>query len=140
MMLSAEEFISLRRSDRQQDYLRAATDPAGNEVWLDVIKRFPEMRIWVAHNKTVPIEILSILARDPDPEVRVAVAMKNKLSDELIALLASDVSDSVRERIVYNKKSPLPILKQLMNDPSEVVSAASKQRVILREESQESGT
>ena len=28
------------------------------------------MRQWVAHNKTVPIEVLAIRARDPDARVR----------------------------------------------------------------------
>jgi hypothetical protein len=64
------------------------------------------MKIWVAHNKTVPTEILEILARDPDPSVRSAVAMKNKLTPELFVLLANDEDFRVRQRIAYNKNTP----------------------------------
>jgi hypothetical protein len=87
-MLSAEEFIRLRQSERSGNYLRAATESAEIDGWLEIIYRFPNMRVWVAQNKTVPLEILSILARDEDPAVRAFVAMKNKLSMDLIALLA----------------------------------------------------
>src|SRR5581483_12198605 len=102
MIYSVREFLDLRNSDRQEDYLRAANEPAALEVWLEIVRDFPDMRAWVAHNKTVPAEILEILAKDPDATVRHAVAMKNKLSPELMMLLASDMDISVRQRIVYN--------------------------------------
>jgi hypothetical protein len=126
MMISAEDFVALRRSRNQANYLRAATDRAPTHIWLDVIAQLPDMRIWVAHNKTVPAEILSILARDTNTIVRAAVAMKNKLPEDLIALLANDVDDSVRERIAYYKKTPIDILRRLSNDPCETVSAQSR--------------
>ena len=128
-MISAEELVRLRRSESQEDYLRAATESAAAEVWQDVIGRFPEMRIWVAHNKTVPLEILSILALDEDPAVRAAVAMKNRLSPQLIALLAGDVDEIVRERIAYNKGTPVGILRQLTNDGHEGTSAKARERL-----------
>ncbi len=86
MITSAEEFVSLRQSENQEFYLQAATDSASNEVWLDVIARFPQMKRWVAQNKTVSLEILEVLAQDPDAEIRTAVAMKNKLSPQLYEL------------------------------------------------------
>jgi hypothetical protein len=128
MITTAEEFVSLRRSEHQQDYLRAATDVSSNEVWFDVIERYPDMRIWVAHNKTIPLEVLEVLARDPDAEVRLAVAMKNKLSGELFWLLANDTEEGVRQRIACNKKTPVEILKHMANDPAELVSAPAKER------------
>ena len=88
MISTAEEFVRLRTSDNPQEYSRAASEHAERAVWLDIVGRFPEMRIWVAHNKTVPIEVLDVLAHDLDPAVRLAVAMKNKLSDDLFLLLA----------------------------------------------------
>jgi hypothetical protein len=129
MIISAEEFVALRSSEDRHEYLRAANEAAGTDVWLDVIDRFPHMRIWVVHNKTVPIEVLALLARDPDPEVRTSVAMKNKLSFELFALLAADGEEAVRERIAYNKNTPREILKQLSLDPAEEVSARAYARV-----------
>jgi hypothetical protein len=129
MISSSEEFISLRNSERQQDYLRAATDCASIEVWLDVINRFPEMRIWVAHNKMVPVEALLILSNDLDPDVRAAVAMKNKLSEEMLSRLAKDPDDSVRERVVFNKNTSIEIFKLLENDPSPNISDRARQRL-----------
>ena len=129
MIASADEFVPLRRSEHQEDYLRAANDTASPNVWLEIIRRFSDMRIWVAHNKTVPIEILSVLAHDPNPDIRVAVAMKNKLSDELFRLLANDTNNLVRERIAYNKKTPPGILRALANDSCESISAQSRERL-----------
>jgi len=128
-MLNAEEFVRLRQSDRSEDYLRAANESAEKEVWLDIIQRFPEMRVWVAHNKTVPLEILALLARDEDPAVRSFVAMKNKLSSELFGLLARDRDSSVRERIAHNKNTPLEVLRALTEDPNEPIALRAHQRL-----------
>jgi len=128
MIANAEEFVELRRSERQEEYSRAAQDSAPLEVWLDVIRRFPDMRFWVAQNKTVPVEVLAVLARDPDSRVRSMVAMKNKLTDDLFALLATDQDDSVRASIAHNKKTPSDILGGLVEDQSPTVSAAARER------------
>lgn len=129
MISSAEEFVELRRSERQEEYLRATQESAPREVWLEVIQRFPDMRFWVAQNKTVPVEVLAVLAHDLDSRVRAMVAMKNKLTDELFALLAIDQDDSVRARLAYNKKVPSGILQRLSRDRSQVVSAAARERL-----------
>jgi hypothetical protein len=118
MIDSAEEFVTLRTSERQDEYLRAATEPAPIAVWFEVIDRYPEMKRWVAHNKTIPIEILEVLARAPDPDIRMAVAMKNKLTESLFAILAEDQDYSVRQRIVYNKNAPLHIVLKLAENPA----------------------
>jgi hypothetical protein len=78
MINSAEEFILLRNSEKRDEYIRAASEDASDLVWIDVISRFPEMREWVAYNKTVPLNILEILARDENESVRAAVAMIEK--------------------------------------------------------------
>ena len=129
MIVSAEEFVALRTSERPEEYLRAAHDTASNELWFEVIHRFPNMRIWVAHNRTVPVEVLAVLAHDPDADVRESVAMKNKLSGELFALLAADRDEFVRQRIACNKKTPLDILKRLAQDSSKTVSSYSRRRL-----------
>jgi len=128
MIATAEEFVELRRSERQKEYSRAAQDDAPREVWLDIIQRFPDMRFWVAQNKTVPVEVLEVLARDPDPRVRSMVAMKRKLTGELFALLAKDQDDSVRATLAHNKKIPADILGCLVGDQSQIVSAAARER------------
>ena len=113
MINSAEEFVALRTSETPEEYLRAATEPAPIDVWLQIIARFPEMKTWVVHNKTVPIEILEILARDSDPSVRFWVATKNKLTPELFALLANDEDIGVRQRIACNKNLPAELRQNL---------------------------
>lgn len=132
MISSAEEFVELRTRLRREEYLRAAQESAPREIWIEVIQRFPDMRFWVAQNKTVPVEILAVLARDPDAQVRWMCASKNKLTDELFALLAADDDDSVRAGIAYNKNAPSEILRRLAEDRSQTVSAVARERLIRR--------
>jgi hypothetical protein len=66
---SADEFVRLRTSEDPEEYGRAARDEASEATWLEVIERFPDMRRWVAHNKTVPLSILEVLRQDPDEDV-----------------------------------------------------------------------
>lgn len=67
MIASAEEFVELRRSERQEEYSRVAQDSAPREVWLEVIQRFPDMRFWVAQNKTVPVGAGGARSRSGSP-------------------------------------------------------------------------
>ena len=129
MINSAEEFVLLRKSEKRDEYIRSAYENASDLVWMDVISKFPEMREWVAHNKTVPLNILEILARDKSESVRATVAMKRKLSPELFDLLSRDHSEEVRYRIACNKKSPIYILKMLANDPIMFVREAALKHV-----------
>jgi hypothetical protein len=73
---SAEEFVRLRTSEDPSEYNRAAHDEATIETWREIIGRFPDMRFWVAHNKTLPLVILEELRRDPDERVRSMVRAK----------------------------------------------------------------
>ncbi|MDQ7808887.1 hypothetical protein Q5425_34555 [Amycolatopsis sp. A133] len=99
MITSADEFIRLRHSADPADYRRAAGESAPLEVWLDVIERYPESRVWVAHNKTVPIKALAVLAEDPSSRVRLAVAMKRKLTSELLVRLGGAAPEHSREHL-----------------------------------------
>lgn len=76
MIESAEEFVRLRTSEEPTEYRRAAHDDASEDTWRDVVERFPDMRFWVAQNKTVPLSILETLRDDPDERVRVMVRAK----------------------------------------------------------------
>jgi hypothetical protein len=73
---SAEEFVRLRTSEEPDKYHRAAHEEATVETWLQVIERYPEMRFWVANNKTVPLEVLEVLRQDADARVRSMVRCK----------------------------------------------------------------
>lgn len=129
MIKSAEEFVQLRTSIRQEDYLRAATDTAPLEVWNEVLEKYLDMKEWVAHNKTTPIVVLRILASDSNPRVRFKVAMKNKLPRDMMMLLANDVDETVRHRIACNKNADSEILQRLAKDQSELVSSSALSRL-----------
>ncbi len=129
MISSAEEFVRLRSSELPEEYWRAAHEEASEVVWLDVIARFPDMRKWVAQNKTVPLSMLEILARDADVSVRCMVAAKRKLSPVLFDLLSQDSEGTVRSRIANNKKAPLHILKRLLDDPEAFIRKAALKRL-----------
>lgn len=124
MIRSAQEFVELRtRNDA-----RATHDEAPEFVWLEVIRRYPDFKEWVVHNKSVPPSILRLLARDPDPRVRFSVAAKNKCSPEILELLATDTDESVRARVARNKKAPAHVLESLRDDPSPLVTEAVDSR------------
>lgn len=125
MIHSAEEFVALRDSSIKDEYDRAATDEASISVWKDVIDRFPKYRKWVAHNKTIPLEILTLLCQF-GPDVRRSIAVKRKLPDELFELLSNDLDAVVRQGIASNKKTPISIIKKLMQDKDEDVSRVAK--------------
>ncbi len=99
MIESAQEFIRLRTSKHRDDYLRAAHDEASDAVWRELVAGYPEMRQWVAHNKTVPVAILELLHTDSSADVRYTVARKRKLPERLQRALAADRDASVSHDI-----------------------------------------
>ena len=54
MIQSAEEFLRLRESEREEEYQRAAKEPASLNVWKEVIERYSYMRKWVAYSRVQP--------------------------------------------------------------------------------------
>jgi hypothetical protein len=129
---SAQEFVRLRLSDDPAEYNRAAHEDAPDEVWDEVIAAHPDMKPWVVHNKTVPLELLRKLAHDPDPDVRWWVAMKRKLDTELFELLAADPDPQVRQRVACNAKVPHRLLLQLADDAESIVAEAAQRRLEAR--------
>jgi hypothetical protein len=113
VITTADEFVRLRESEWPEDYRRAAHEEAPLEVWLAIVAQYPSMRFWVAQNKTVPIRVLEILARDEDPHVRAMVASKRKLPVELQLLLAEDLDDGVRDRLANNAKATRKALERI---------------------------
>ena len=129
MIVSADEFLRLRASADPQDYQKSSQEEAPDNVWLEVVTRHPDMREWVAHNKTAPLSILKLLASGEDEHVRFQVAQKRKLTDDLFDLLSRDAAPSVRERIAWNAKTPRMILFRLANDVDERVAAQARRRL-----------
>ncbi len=129
MISSAKEFVRLRTSESKSDYDRAAREEAPLEVWTEVVKNFPEMKIWVVGNKTVPSPVLELLARDVDVNVRDAVARKRNAPPEVLALLARDEDSGVRLAVAYNPKVPELVLKILLGDEWEEVRLKAQERL-----------
>jgi hypothetical protein len=129
MIASAAEFHRLRTSNQPEEYRRAAIEAADEAVWLDIITNYPDMCFWVAQNKTVPLSILRLLARDKDSEVRIMMAMKRKLDLELFNLLSRDQDPAVRRRIALNPKVPLEVLNRLAGDEETFVANAAIERL-----------
>lgn len=129
MITSAEEFVRLRTSKNPEEYLRAAWDDAPLDVWHEVIQNYPDMSFWVAQNKSVPVEILCILASHPEEDVRSMVASKNKLPEELQLKLASDPELFVRQRIAYNKKATFKALQIISQDKDDELRAHVLKRI-----------
>ena len=104
MIKSAEEFVRLRESEIQEEQHRASNDSAELEIWYEVIRKYPEFKEWVIHNKTIPIEILELLAEDKDPRVRSEVARKRKINDKIFSTLSIDQDENVRYALIFNTK------------------------------------
>ncbi|KZN49913.1 HEAT repeat domain-containing protein [Pseudoalteromonas luteoviolacea] len=121
MIESAEEFKRLRESEAQDEYFRAAHDEAPMKIWEEVLVKYPDLAVWVAHNKTVPVAILEKLAVENDPKVRAMVARKRKIPESLMLHLAKDEDESVRHALVNNRKVTVAVLQVLSNDSWQVV-------------------
>ena len=129
MIRSAEEFVELRSSEDPEQYRRAANEAAPDDVWLDVTQRYPEMKFWVAQNKTVSIRILELLMDDPDDQVRWMIASKRKATPAMLSKLAIDSNESVRLAVATNRSTPRHLLEKMTNDPWERVVEAARERL-----------
>jgi hypothetical protein len=129
MIESAQDFVRLRTSEHAEDQHRATHEGASEAVWLEVIAGYPEMRQWVAHNKTVPISILEVLHADPSANVRYSVARKRKLPERLQQALAADRDASVRRAVACNAKVSRAILQKLTADPEPFVCEVAIERL-----------
>lgn len=116
MIISAEEFVSLRSSSNPENYLRSINESTTLEIWFEIIHDYQSMREWVVLNKTIPLEVLETLINDNDPAVRRNIAMKNKLTRNMFDSLIEDKDASVRNRLIYNKNIPKDLLQKLASD------------------------
>lgn len=119
MICNAEEFLNLRESKKEHEYQRAAREPAPLAVWKEVIKKYPHMRRWVAYNKTVPNEILQVLAQDIDKEVREMVAMRRSAGEDILYKLSKDKEEIVRRSVLFNPRVTKKVLESLLDDPED---------------------
>jgi hypothetical protein len=118
---TAAQFVAMRSGGDTEAYQQAAHAFASEDIWLEVVARYPEMKSDVIWNKNVPVSVLALLAKDPDADLRAQVAGKRKLSREIFELLSRDVDPWVRRKIAGNPKAPAEILERLQADSVEYV-------------------
>nr|BFD84091.1 hypothetical protein StreXyl84_34920 [Streptomyces sp. Xyl84] len=126
---SVEEFIRLRRSEDPAESNRSAWAPLPPAVWWDLVRNHPDMRFWVAHNRTAPPEILAELIEDADWRVRNRVASKRNCPSELLERLAGDAHDSVRRLVAGHPRSPRSAVARLADDPWPVIAQEARARL-----------
>ncbi|QNE77538.1 hypothetical protein F0344_25690 [Streptomyces finlayi] len=129
MIETADDFVRLRNSSDPQQCCRAAAEEASVQVWTEVIDRYPEERVGVVQNKTVPLAVLELLIDDPDTRVRFMVTMKRKLSPDLLERLAHDADESIRMRVAQHRNTSRETLESLRHDPWSEVRAAVEDRL-----------
>jgi hypothetical protein len=122
----AREFKELCDIDSDTSF---AHQQASEEVWLEILQKYPEITMAVASNKTIPDSIIERLSRSEDFEIRWTIATKRRLSRKLFDRLAADPDSSVRHRITCNPKAPKEILRQLTNDTDEMVADSARRKL-----------
>lgn len=129
MINSSDEYMKLRSSYNHADCERSVCDTAEISTWIEIINNYRDSKGWVVQNKTIPIEILRILAADSDAQVRAVVASKRKCDDELLRQLSSDPEPEVRLRVAYNKSCNAVTLNILRNDSWSRVAEVAAERL-----------
>ncbi len=129
MIESAEQFAELANSDDPLVRRKATGYTVPEQVLLDVIDRYPELRIVVARNKLVSKAILQVLAGDPDEVVRSEVAGRINASSDTLAMLAGDPMPAVRNKVAQNPVAPRELLEVLALDRDPTVAAAAAQTI-----------
>ncbi|MBL4819320.1 MAG: hypothetical protein JKY15_08905 [Deltaproteobacteria bacterium] len=129
MIKSAEEFVRLRTSEILEESDRAVWEEAEITVWKQVIADYPDMRKWVAHNKSIPDEIIRMLVFDEDWSVRHTIARKRKTPPDVLVILAKDIDEGVRRLVSVHRKTPAGILEMMLNDECPEIVGIARERL-----------
>jgi asparagine synthetase A len=130
MFIRPEDFLGLIELNDEQSLQRLRSETATESVWEEIINKHPHARRAVTLNKTLPENILRLLARDTDPLVRADIAMRRALPEDIFAILSKDPEETVRARIVCNRKTPRALIQKLTDDSSIVVSSSAKKQLL----------
>jgi hypothetical protein len=129
MIKNVEEFLKLTQSSIKEEQDRAIHDSTDLQTWIDVISKYPHLKEWVIHNKTIQIEILEVLAQDTDPDIRGQVARKRKINEFIFKILSIDPDENVRYSLISNTKLSLEKLKEIKVDDSPWLTKALKEKL-----------
>lgn len=125
----ASEFIAALENPESPDHSLIRFCEASTETWLEIVNHSEDATVWVALNKTIPIEVITVLAKHSSARVRRFAADKNSITPELIALLATDSDPSVRLRIANHKKTSPEILRTLLQDDWDQVVEIAREKL-----------
>lgn len=134
MIESVEEFIQLVGSEDPTERRRAAWEAADTHVWVALIAEYPEMRFWVANNRTIPPEIMRALAADEDWRVRDRIASKNSCPSDVLEVLSADSHDAVASAVAGHPNTPSSALRKLARYPWDKVRNKATQQLAGRGE------
>ena len=126
MIETAQEFVFLCCSKNDSDIARSLSEEASLDVWTDLIFNFKSHQIDVAQNRTIPSEIMRILAAQGDEVVRSILAEKRRLPPDLFDLFSKDPSSLVRKKVAANKKTSIDIVRSLVDDVDEEVARVAE--------------
>ncbi|MDG2390721.1 MAG: hypothetical protein P8M30_15540 [Planctomycetaceae bacterium] len=116
MINSADEFVRLRQSEDPDEYHRAAWEEADVDVWREVMRAYPDMLEWVAHNKSIPEVIIRELYRLGDKKVNDTLARKRKTPLDILEEFAHSSDESLRLSVARHPKAPRSVLMMLQSD------------------------
>ena len=122
----AAQFEAMLRSDRSRDRDRALRISMSPAAWQRVIVERPALRRWLPFHRSVPLDVLQQLARDPDVEVRWAVAYSPRASSAMLRTLGQDVDWRVRTGVAGNRRAPRRIARALLADPVAQVAQTAR--------------
>jgi len=109
------EFIQFASSEVDVERRRAALEDAPLDVWMNLVTHHPKYRFAVAQNKTIPDEVIRLLAGDSDWRVRQCVASKRRCPPDVLALLATDENESIASTVASHPNTPPEALLMLAN-------------------------
>lgn len=125
MISSAEEFDRLCMSQIDEDIARSIQDSATQEIWQEILEKFPHRMSDVAQNLTIQDSVIYVIAGSENEVAKSLIAEKRRLPSDLFAVLGKDSSEVVRRKIASNKKTPIETLDDLTRDLiSDVASVA----------------
>ncbi|MGY2442971.1 hypothetical protein [Pseudomonas sp. SDO52101_S400] len=128
MINSADDFKCYAESKNEIENARI-NEAATEEVWLEVVSKYPELSRLVVANGSISTDVLERLSLSDDVDVRWDVAMKRRINSSTFERLATDKSVVVRHRIACNPKVPEDLLILLAEDENEMIAEAAKKRL-----------
>lgn len=132
MISNTNEFLYLAESDNKSDNKRIINEELSSKLISEMIKKYPERKSWLIHNKFIPVKILEELATDDNDDVRFTIAMKKKCNRVTYEKLLKDKNYSVRLAVLRNKKLTIDLLEKISNDMNDEIHEDAKKILAMR--------